>query len=79
MLLIFIIYLLATKGSTQTFHFLAFMMAMGNTYGVILIILLMGNGLVALPRRLWRMGNSKTELQRLYVMVIFFYVTLDSN
>lgn len=70
MLFIFIIYLVATKGSTKTFHFLAFMMAMGNTYGVILIILLMGNGLVALPRRLWRMGNSKTELTRLYVMAI---------
>ena len=78
MLLIFIIYLLATKGSTKTFHFLAFMMAMGNTYGVVLIILLMGNGLVALPRRLWRMGNSTTELQRLYVMVTccFFFFSI---
>jgi hypothetical protein len=69
MLVIFIIYMLATKGSTKTFHFLAFMMAMGNTYGVVLIILLMGNGLVALPRRLWRKGNSQHELIRLYVMV----------
>jgi hypothetical protein len=69
MFLIFIIYMLATKGSAKTVHFLAFMMAMGNTYGVVLIILLMGNGLVALPRRLWRKGDSKHELTRLYVMV----------
>lgn len=74
MLLIFIIYMLATKGSAQTFHFLAFMMAMGNTYGVVLIILLMGNGLVALPRRLWRKGNSQYELTRLYVMVRLFSI-----
>jgi hypothetical protein len=45
------------------------MMAMGNTYGVLLITVLMGNGLVGLPKRLWIMGNSDEELQRLYISV----------
>jgi hypothetical protein len=71
MLIAFIIYIVATKGTSATFNFLAFGMAMGNTYGVVLIILLMGNGLVALPRRLWRMGNSKNEMDRIYLMVYF--------
>ena len=47
-------------------------MAMGNTYGVLLIICLMGNGLVALPRRLWQLGNAEGELIRLYLLVILY-------
>jgi hypothetical protein len=68
--LIFIIYVLATKGSSGAVQFVGFMMAMGNTYGIVLIILLMGNGLIALPRRLWNMGNTEVELNRLYLQVI---------
>mmetsp|Transcript_2258 Transcript_2258/g.3469 ORF Transcript_2258/g.3469 Transcript_2258/m.3469 type:complete len:696 (-) Transcript_2258:95-2182(-) len=67
-MVIFIIYVAATKGSAGAVHFIGFMMAMGNTYGVVLIILLMGNGLVALPRRLWHMGNTGVELTRLYLL-----------
>jgi hypothetical protein len=66
--------MVSTKGSKATIDFIAFMMAMGNTYGVILIILLMGNGLVALPRRLWQMANTECEINRLYLAVA---MTLD--
>jgi hypothetical protein len=62
--------MVSTQGSKATIDFIAFMMAMGNTYGVILIILLMGNGLVALPRRLWQMANTECEINRLYLTVL---------
>lgn len=70
LVILFILYMVTTEGSKATINFIAFMMAMGNTYGVILIILLMGNGLVALPRRLWQMGNTENELNRLYLSVL---------
>lgn len=69
LVIIFIVYMVSTKGSAATFHFIAFAMAMGNTYGVLLIILLMGNGLVSLPRRLWSMGNTEFEIERFYLLV----------
>ncbi len=66
--LFYIIYMVSTEGGSF-YQVLGFMMAMGNTYGVLLITVLMGNGLVALPKRLWTMGNTDSELQRLYMSV----------
>lgn len=66
--LAYIIYMVAShRGSVS--EVVGFMMAMGNTYGVFLIVVLMGNGLVALPRRLWQLGDYEGELQRLYISV----------
>ena len=39
---IFFVYMLAAHGSSTAVEFVGFMMAMGNTYGVILIICLLG-------------------------------------
>jgi hypothetical protein len=60
--------MLSTNGGS-TSALIGFMMAMTNTYGLLIIIVLMGNGLVALPRRIWEMGNTSAELARLYMMV----------
>jgi hypothetical protein len=70
LLLAFLIYMVIMKGSTVTFQFIGFMMALGNTYGVLLIIVLMGHGLVALPQRLWQIGNAEAELVQQYLLVI---------
>lgn len=64
----YIIYMVSTSGGSL-YQVVGFMMAMGNTYGVLLITVLMGNGLVALPKRLWTMANIDGELQRLYMSV----------
>ena len=64
----YMIYLLSTTGLSPS-EVVGFMMALNNTYGVFLIILLMGSGLAALPRRLWQMGDDKQELRRLYISV----------
>ncbi len=65
---IYILYMVFSGGGSFS-QVLGFMMAMGNTYGVLLITVLMGNGLVALPKRLWTMGSTDNELHRLYMSV----------
>lgn len=65
---VYIIYMLASSGGSLN-SIIGFVMAMGNTYGVLLIILLMGNGLVAVPRQLWRMGDTSKELLDMYISV----------
>jgi len=49
----------------------AFTMAMSNTYGILLIAVLMGSGLAGVPKRLWAISNADLELKRLYIMVFF--------
>lgn len=54
------------KGSLS--NVVGFMMAAGNTYGLLLIILLMGSGLVNLPRRLWQMSDYSAEQTKYYLL-----------
>lgn len=41
-------------------------MAMANSWGLFLVIMFMGYGLVAVPRRLWFTGNPQKHLNQLY-------------
>ena len=41
-------------------------MALGNTYGLLLIVILLGNGVIEVPRKLWNSSFPDKELQRLY-------------
>ena len=40
------------------------LMALGNTYGLVLVSLLLGNGLVNVPKRFWREACPAIELRR---------------
>ena len=40
------------------------LMALGNTYGLLLVSLLLGNGLVNIPKMFWRMACPANELRR---------------
>jgi hypothetical protein len=71
----FVIYMLSTNGGS-TEALMGFMMAMTNTYGLMIVIVLMGNGLVSIPRRLWEMGSTPNELVRLYMMVRTEYFSI---
>jgi hypothetical protein len=46
---------------------LGFLMALGNTYGLLLIVVLLGSGLVELPRQIWERGDDELRLQQLYM------------
>ncbi len=43
-------------------------MAMSNTYGLLLVALLLGNGLVTIPKRYWREACPAKELRRALIM-----------
>ncbi|KAL7550608.1 hypothetical protein ACHAWF_013830 [Thalassiosira exigua] len=40
------------------------LMALGNTYGLVLVCVLLGNGLVTIPKRYWREACPANELRR---------------
>lgn len=63
---IYVIYMVSVHNVSLS-QIVGVMMAMGNTYGVLLIIVLMGNGLVSLPKRMWEMSDYDNELTRLYM------------
>ena len=44
------------------------LMAIGNTYGLLLVSLLLGYGLVDLPKKIWRQANPAMELRRTQIM-----------
>jgi hypothetical protein len=46
------------------------LITLGNTYGLLLVSLLLGYGLVALPRSLWRQARPDYELRKVYLMAV---------
>lgn len=63
--LLYIIYQSIT-GSATPHKVIGFFMAMGNTYGVFVIICLLGSGLTGLPLRLYYIADFEVELTRIY-------------
>lgn len=68
-----IISIIAMAISLKSFHMftivLPVLMALGNTYGLLLVSLLLGNGLVNIPKKLWREACPSKELRRAQIMV----------
>lgn len=44
------------------------LITLGNTYGLLIVAVLLGYGLVAIPRGLWRDADPKYELRKVYIM-----------
>ncbi|KAL7527201.1 hypothetical protein ACHAXR_003548 [Thalassiosira sp. AJA248-18] len=44
------------------------LMALGNTYGLLLVSLLLGNGLINIPKKFWREACPANELRRARIM-----------
>ncbi|CAM9171909.1 unnamed protein product, partial [Sphacelaria rigidula] len=68
-LLVFVIYLViryVQVEQTSLGSVSGFLMALANTYGLLFIILLLGQGLIEVPRQLWQTSFPSRELQRLY-------------
>lgn len=69
----YLLYMLifASENGSMTFSdIIAFTMAMGNTYGMLLLTVLLGSGLASLPKRLWQLSNPTFELNRLYLLTM---------
>ena len=61
---VFSIIIAATNGFTFG-SLRGFLIALANVYGLLLIILLLGFGIVDVPRRLWQLSSLEGELRRL--------------
>lgn len=46
------------------------LIALGNTYGLLLVAVLLGYGLVAFPRSLWRQAKPEHELRKIYLTAV---------
>lgn len=47
-----------------------FFMVFGNTYGFLLVIVLLGNGLVEVPRFIWRYGDTEREIKYIQLQAV---------
>lgn len=56
----------ASGGSEQSLSIVGFYIALSNTVGLVILTLLMGFGLVGLPRSLWRASDKTGKLAKLY-------------
>ncbi|SAM04151.1 hypothetical protein [Absidia glauca] len=61
-----LIYLVLKGGITTRMKLQGFVMAMANSWGLFLVIVFMGYGLVAVPRKLWYASDIKHHLNELY-------------
>ncbi|KAI7856552.1 LMBR1-like membrane protein-domain-containing protein [Circinella umbellata] len=61
-----LLYLIFGSGYNTREKIQGYVMAMANSWGLFLVIVFLGYGLVAVPRRLWIAGNTKRHLRQLY-------------
>ncbi|CAO3648848.1 unnamed protein product [Cunninghamella blakesleeana] len=62
-----LVYLVFKGGYTTREKLQGFVMAMANSWGLFLVIMFMGYGLVSVPRTLWNSGNIRKRLDELYI------------
>ena len=68
--LIVIIFIIWLAFHLKEVNVIPVLITLGNTYGLLLVALLLGYGLVAFPRSLWRQALPVNELRKVYLMVV---------
>jgi hypothetical protein len=58
-----LLYILLTVKITSFSDFQSLLIALANTYGLLLAIFCMGHGLVSIPRRMWAASSLDTEIR----------------
>jgi LMBR1-like membrane protein len=77
LLTVFLIYVIM-KSQLGWHQLLGFAICLSNTWGLMLTVMLLGYGLVELPRRLWNSGhNRKVRLKELYFQAAAVHYELD--
>lgn len=69
-LLVFTVFIIWLAIHLREVNVIPVLIALGNTYGLLLVSLLLGYGLVALPRSMWRQARPEYELRKLYLMAV---------
>jgi len=62
------IFIIALAIHQHSLNVIPVLITLGNTYGILIVSLLLGYGLVALPRSLWRQAKPEVELRRAQIM-----------
>lgn len=65
-----LVWLVATGRVANTRRFEAWCIAVSNAWGLLVLTLLLGYGLVAVPRKLWRLANPEKQLTSLYAQTV---------
>jgi|SRR5579862_1786500 len=60
-----LVYILLTVKINSFGDFQSLLIALANTYGLVLVILCMGHGLVAIPRRIWLESSLETSIREI--------------
>jgi len=68
LLTVVIIFIIALAIHLNSLNVIPVLITLGNTYGLLIVSLLLGYGLVALPRSLWRQAKPEVELRRAQIM-----------
>ncbi len=68
--LLVIIFIIWLAFHLKEINVIPVLITLGNTYGLLLVALLLGYGLIAFPRSLWRRALPEYELRKVYLMVI---------
>eukprot|EP01083_Nonionella_stella_P108594 315984_1 len=74
----FIVYLLATDGISAD-GLVGFCVSLANAWGLTLLVLTMGYGLVEIPRKLWYSGNPEIRLNHMYFKVSAIHDELEET
>ncbi|KAG0213831.1 hypothetical protein BGX28_003505 [Mortierella sp. GBA30] len=57
-----LVYVIYAQGTS---NLRAYIMALSNSWGLVLVVIFMGYGMVDVPRRLWHKGDNARELRRI--------------
>eukprot|EP01088_Endostelium_zonatum_P022373 TRINITY_DN955_c0_g1_i1.p1 TRINITY_DN955_c0_g1~~TRINITY_DN955_c0_g1_i1.p1 ORF type:complete len:579 (+),score=58.12 TRINITY_DN955_c0_g1_i1:169-1905(+) len=76
--LILLIWLVAKADFDQN-SLMLIAIAFANSWGLLLVISLMGHGIVEIPRRLWRESNRYTMMKYYYFQIVSYYDELQSS
>jgi len=68
LLTVVFIFIIALAIHLRSIKVITVLVTLGNTYGLLIVSLLLGYGLVALPRSLWRQAKPEVELRRAQIM-----------
>jgi hypothetical protein len=69
-LLVVVVLIISLAVYMRSIHISAVLLTFCNTYGLLLAILLLGYGLVALPRFYWEESNPEMELRKLRILAL---------
>ncbi|EGR28925.1 lmbr1-like conserved region family protein, putative [Ichthyophthirius multifiliis] len=74
----FIVYLMYQNKITK-YDIQGLLISLSNGFGILLVVLLLGHGLVAIPKRLWREYNYQLLLEYFFILIFITFIYLKKS